>query len=300
MRRMRRFVVLVIVVWLAACSRATLVPRVGPGPLATTELVNRSELIFVGSINSFKFSEPIHAHIPLFPQLDECMVPVRVSVTVENVLQGSIRRGPLEYYFFGSVCSTMGPVENPSVNPRSIFFLRRESGTWRVTEDYWKNRLWIFSGRHSDDLIRGKNVAEAIPLILLTPGDNFSPEDFASLGLVWATGPSMELVGEEATHSLIRPLLTHPDLYLRCKVCTMLAPEADKWDCAGPVLDAVLNRLSTGEAGWLKPDLLTDIQMLTDHADREVRQRVTRMIPGIRLHIGPLPKLPPATTTGLR
>lgn len=50
----------------------------------------------------------------MFPQLDHCLIPVRVTVSVENSIKGSVRPGLFKYYYFGSDCGTMGPVENPS------------------------------------------------------------------------------------------------------------------------------------------------------------------------------------------
>jgi hypothetical protein len=129
MRRMGRSLALISVVLLASCNRPALVPRIGPGPLSTTDLVRRSEIIVVGSITNFKFGERVDAQIPLFPDLDHCLIPVRVTVSVENSIKGNVPAGPLVYYYFGSVCGTMGPVESPSRHPRSIFFLRRERGS---------------------------------------------------------------------------------------------------------------------------------------------------------------------------
>ena len=68
MRRMRRSLGLLCVTLLASCSRPMLVPRVGSGPLATTELVRRAEAIFIGSITNFKFGDRVHSQIALFPQ----------------------------------------------------------------------------------------------------------------------------------------------------------------------------------------------------------------------------------------
>jgi hypothetical protein len=297
---MRRSHILLNVLLFASCNRPALVPKVGSGPLATTDLIRHSEAIFVGSISSFKFGERIHAHVPLFPELNDCLVPVRVTVSIENVLRGSLRPGALDYYYFASVCAIMGPVENPTSNQRSIFFLRREHGRWRTIEDYWKNRLWIFSGRHSDDLIRGRTVYEAIPLILLTPGEGFSAERFASEGFSWGAGPARELVGEAGARRLLTPILKHPDLYVRFQACITLEPHDGPWDCAGPVLAAVLDRVVSGDSAWITPRIFFDLQMLAGHADRTIQQRTKRLFPMMKIHTGPPGSLPPPTATPLR
>jgi hypothetical protein len=296
---MRRSHILLNVFLFASCNRPAPVPKVGSGPLATTDLIRHSEVIFVGSISSFKFGQRVHAYIPLFPELNDCLVPVRVTVSIENVLRGGLRPGALDYYYFASVCATTGPVEDPASHRRSIFFLRREHGRWRTIEDYWTNRLWIFSGRHSDDLIRGRTIYEAIPLVLLTPGEGFSAERFAS-ELAWGTGPARELVGEAGARRLLTPLLKHPDLYVRCQACIKLEPHDGPWDCAGPVLAAVLDRVVSGDSAWITPRIFSELQMLAGHADRTIQQRTKRLFPMMKIYSGPPGSLPPPTATPLR
>jgi hypothetical protein len=263
-------------------------------------LISRAETIFIGSIRSFKFGDRVHAKIPLFPQLNDCLVPVHVTVSIENVLRGSVRPGPLDYFYFASVCAITGPVEDPSSHPRSVFFLRKEHGHWRAIEDYWMNRMWVFSGRHSDDLIRGKTVEEAIPLVLLTPGEGYSQKQFASEGLAWGSGPARNLLGEAGARQLIVPLLGNPDLYVRCEACIALEKHDGPWDCAGSVLSAVLDRLATGDSAWITSQILFDIELLAGHANRTIQGRAKRMLPMIKVHSGPLAILPPPSATGLR
>ena len=225
---------------------------------------------------------------------------MRVTILVENVLRGSIRPGPLDYYYLGSVCAITGPVEDPSSPPRSVFFLRKQHGQWRAIEDYWKNRVWVFSGRHSDDFIRGKTVEEAIPMILLTPGEGYSPKKFASEGLAWGSGPARNLLGEAGVRRLLMPLLEHPDVYVRCEACIILEPHDGPWECAGPVLSAVLDKLATGDSAWITPRIHSDIEMLAGHAERTIQERAKRLLPMIKIHSGPPGTLPPPSAKDLR
>ena len=300
MNRMRRGLILAGSLLFAACGKPALMPRVGSGPLPTTELISRADAIFVGSITAFRFANRVHARVPLFPQLNDCLVPVRVTVSVENVLRGSASTGALTFYYFGTLCGTMGPVENPSTNPRSIFFLRQEHNQWRAIEDYWTNRVWVFSGRHPDSLIRGKTVEQAIPLILLTPGEGFSAEKFASPGLVMGHSDAIQLLGEVAARRLITPIMKHPDPYVRCEACITLESHDGLWDCAGPVLAPILDRLASGDSAWITPGILSDIQVIVNHADRRVQWRAKHLLPAIRIHRGPAGILPSPTSAGPR
>ena len=162
-------------------------------------------MILVGTMASITFGTAVRTNVP---QLNDCLVPVTVGVSVENVLRGSLS-SHLDFVYFGTLCATTGPVESPEIGSRSVFFLRKDSGHWRPLSDYWRNRLPVFTGKPDSDVMIGKPIEEAISEIILTPGASYS-----NAGLVQAlatlTPESASLIGASATAGLIRPLLGHP------------------------------------------------------------------------------------------
>lgn len=196
------------------------------------------------TIRDFKVSQKAQAHVPRFPQLDGCLVSVRVTFSVENVLRRSLLPGPLDYYYFGTLCGTMGPVEN-LFPPRNVFFLRKQQGHWTAIEDYWMNRIPVRGGRHSDNLGRGKSGEDAIPEILLTPETDTQPRlllcRFSDEG-----NNATVLLGAAGARRLIVPLLNHPDLNVRAEACIALERDSGPWSCTGPALPTGLDRLAAG------------------------------------------------------
>ena len=175
-----RTAALLLIAVLASCSRPPLKPRILNGPLPTTELINDAELIVVGTMTSLTFGKPIHMNIP---NLSDCLIPVRVSVSVENVLRGSVT-AKLSFDIPQPNCGTSGPVESPRLGTRSVFFLRKDAGRCIRLADYWMNRIPVYTGRHSNEFLLGKPIEQAISELLLTAGIGCSTKQLEeALGL---------------------------------------------------------------------------------------------------------------------
>jgi hypothetical protein len=129
---MRSLASLMAVLVLASFGEPRLVPHVRQGPLGTSELIRRADAILIGTITTLEFGDRIHTEVAGMPGLTDCLLPVRVTVSVEHVLRGDTGPGPLDYQYFGAACGTMGPVESPHPDTRSIFFLRKQLGRWTV------------------------------------------------------------------------------------------------------------------------------------------------------------------------
>jgi len=286
---------LLLITAFASCGSPQLQPRVLGGPLSTPELIKGAEIIIVGTITSITFGKVVHTSVPLFPQLNDCLVPVRISVSVENVLRGSIPNR-LNFEYFGTVCGTMGPVESPQGGSRSMFFLRNDSGRWRPLADYWRNRIPVLTGRHGNELLVGKPIEEAISEILLTPSDNYTTAGLVQ-ALATATSESSSLIGPSATERLLVPLLNHSDMQVRVQACLELNAFGNSFeDCARRLVDENLDLMARQGFGAISPGLAVDLERLANYSDPDTISRAQRLLPFSKIAAppAPTPLLPPA------
>lgn len=228
----RGLTALAVCLALTSCRNTELRPRI-ISSLGIPELLTRAEVIVVGAVKSVSFGRHAVSSVPSVPGLNDCLVPTRVTVVIENVVRGSVP-SVLDFVYFSSICAMVGPVESINIGARSVFFLVSEQGHWRPLTDYWMARIPVLTGRHNQSLLRGKSVPEAISEILLTPGDRPSAEALVH-ALAVSTSESFALVGGTATARLLRPFLSHPDLHVRVRACLALkhvAGGAEGGDCA--------------------------------------------------------------------
>lgn len=283
-----------------SCGGTRREPRVLDGPLPTADLIKDAEAILVGTVTSLTFGETTRQSVPLFPQLRDCLVPVRAGVSVENVLRGSVPGG-LEFEYFGTVCGTSGPVELLKHGSRSVFFLQRDSGRWRPLADYWRNRLPVYTGRHSDQFLAGKPIEQAISELLLTPGAGYSPEGLA-YALAASTPEAASLIGRLATAQLISPLLSHTDLRVRIQACLQLTESGNAFgDCASRIVGENLDLFAReGFSSAVPPGLTFDLERLTAYSDPDTRSRAERLLPFFRIAATVPPLAAPPLPAGLR
>ena len=270
-----RTAALLLIAVLASCSRPPLKPRILNGPLPTTELINDAELIVVGTMTSLTFGKPIHMNIP---NLSDCLIPVRVSVSVENVLRGSVT-AKLSFEYLGPNCGTSGPVESPRLGTRSVFFLRKDAGRWRPLADYWMNRIPVYTGRHSNEFLLGKPIEQAISELLLTAGIGCSTKQLEE-ALALSMPISSALIGLPATDQLLKPYLNHPDLRVRAQACHDLnGSGASTEDCASRLIRENLDIVDKRGFEAVPPGVVLDLQQLVSYADPATRDRFTAVLP---------------------
>jgi hypothetical protein len=291
---LRTAATLLLIAEFASCSRPSLKPRILDGPLPTAELIRSADVIVVGTMTSLILGKPIHTNIP---NLNDCLVPAWVNVSVENVLRGSVPTS-LEFEYFGSNCGTSGPVESPQLGSRSVFFLRRDSEVWRSLADYWMNRIPVYTGRHAHEFLVGKPIEQAISEILLTPG-----AESTTVGLIEAltlSAPmSSSLIGPVAVEQLLKPYLSHPDMGARVRACGELNGFGDSSeDCASRLVGENLDLIAKRGFGAIPPSLVLDLEQLSNYAESNTRGRFRTVLPFLK-DAGmappvPAPLVPPA------
>jgi hypothetical protein len=131
-----------------------------------------SPLIVVGTVQSV---EQLGWRNPFTP--DGGIVPFRVRVRVENLLQGTFSSPMLDVYTFLEVGTYVGPEPMGfAVGYRYIFYLRRQADRWLTTCDVLATCIdRVLSGHHGD-FKRDPRVplSDDILRLLLTRGDNAS------------------------------------------------------------------------------------------------------------------------------
>lgn len=272
----RRLTGLMCVGLFGSCGAPRFSPRIGRGPLDVAELVKRSDAVVVGTIGPIAVARK--------PRIGDCSALIRVSVSLENVLRGHVPGRTLEYYNFSPWCGFVGPVDIPHSGERSVLFLREDSGHWRTIEDYWSNRLRVFSGGHPDSMVENQPIEEAIARILLTPGDGDSSEDFA-VGVMQGSGIAVMLVGDDGALPLLEPLLAHPDFSVRVASCAELnsikQPEGT-WACANAIVPEFLDQFSRGRLPWGTSHAPPFLELVASHAEPSIRARAEEAFPALR------------------
>lgn len=104
---------------------------------------------------------------------------------------------------------------------RRVFLLVQEGTILRSMVDLRESEARICTGRH-DRVPAGVDLPHRISALLLTPGHDFSPDDFAGC-LSSSRYESVELVGFADTFSAIRPFLQSSSKHLRDQACLELA-----------------------------------------------------------------------------
>jgi hypothetical protein len=251
---------------LASCGPPPLQPEGAARP-PLRDLVRRSDAIVVGtSAQAARTSRQGG---------DDCASLMRLTITAENVLAGNPPRRAFDDYYFGPRCGSSDYLELPKPGSRGILFLRKDHGYWRTVADYW-GFLPVHSGRHMAPSLAGKPVEQQIAEILLTPGEGYSPGDFALDGD--ASDAARALIGPGPANQMIQSLLDHPDIRVRVAACVALARDDPNASCASRVLSAYLDRFEKGDFTGISRSLVIRLRALEGYAEPSVRSRAPYLL----------------------
>ena len=104
-----------------------------------------------------------------------------------------------------------------------MFFLDRTAdGTLRASFDVTVSRVPIVSGTHDLSTVSSRPLNDQITYLMLTPGNNVSPDDFAE-SLTKQALDVEPLIGQAGTLELLKPLLTNPSERIRASACLTVA-----------------------------------------------------------------------------
>ena len=200
---------------LASCSDHVPALRLDlPKKYTSEDMIRNAEIIVVGKVQSQKLVGPIVQGYRL----------VQVSITVENVIQGTVKTAqPLTFYFYWPyLYGTTGDVNSLRGDRRYIFFLKQEDGVLRAVWDLMRSNIIVSSGRHNTlPLTEERPLIERIAVMLLTPGDDLNPSQFSD-GLLRSTPFALYYVGSWRTANLLIALLRSPERAVRTGACEEL------------------------------------------------------------------------------
>jgi hypothetical protein len=112
----------------------------------------------------------------------------RITVRVENVLQGDVSPGILPIYYFINLRRSTGPAMlgmdgmhgTWHIGDRELFFLQRDTGVLRtICDNYAHCVIPVLSGSHADvQFDASKPITKRIVDILLTRGEGCTDQDW--------------------------------------------------------------------------------------------------------------------------
>jgi hypothetical protein len=194
--------------------------------------------IIVVSVKSANWLGPA---IEITPPQRAVVRLVRVDGEVENIIQGELPKGPIQFYFFANTTSKDGYTTIKywlTPGRRYVVFLREEAGVLRTMADLAPPKIQVLSGRH-DQIATGKSPSDlgrAILHIALTPTGDYD-KVFAS-GIQQTVSSILEFVAPSDLARSLRILLTHPDRAIQDQACLTIAREFRYRD---PCLPKLLN-----------------------------------------------------------
>lgn len=176
-------------------------------------LLQRADTIVVGTIADVTWGKTsIPANWTGQPFIETARL-VTVRVVIENVIRGAVKTGELTVRYWGAgIYTNAHSLNRPIVGERALHYLVKENDGFRYVTDVIRSTTLVSSGTHPGSMIPGNTGAEVkIARILLTPGEDCDPAEFAS-GLGAAVQHSLELVGFTGTLPLMQALLQDPDV----------------------------------------------------------------------------------------
>jgi hypothetical protein len=218
---------------------------------------------------------------------------VRARVTVENVLQGESREGPVEIYYHRNAANSL------EAGQRYVFFLTRDQGVLRAVWDHPRSAILVESGSHGGPP-RQRAVADQVSAMLLTPGNDMNAARFAR-DLAGAVAFAMDHIGRWRTAKLLQRLTTDPRPQIRQSACAQLTAWYWGQDACWDRLDGIAAgapaavsraaererraRTADPERWWKQmstarppADLLDELRLLTTHKDPQIRARYCRFL----------------------
>ena len=153
----------------------------------------------------------------LFAQL------AKVEADVENVIQGTLAKGPVWFYFFTSTVPKFTTWFE--TNKRYVVFLRLEGNVMRTMSDITGAHFEILSGRHAElphtSEPGADKAGEAIAFAALTPSEDHAAAFANSLGRTHSK--VVHFAKPAFVARLLRNLLNNPGGEIRERACYTLS-----------------------------------------------------------------------------
>lgn len=242
-------------------------PHLQPRELLPDESVGRSFWllspdIVVAKIEKAEWEGP---EIEITPPQKMVVRLVSVRAEVENVVQGDVPRGPIQFYFFANTLSRNGyhtVLEWFEPGGRYIVFLRKDGGVLRAIADVAGLNIQIWSGRHdhiptpqTEPAVHDPGVD--IAYLALSPSTDVETGFAATIQRVYdrllQVAPPSEIL------LLLRNLLSHEGTELREQACLTLSRSFRYRD---PCLAELLR--SADEATRIQAGMLLRMQSSAD------------------------------------
>jgi hypothetical protein len=212
---------------LASAQVPHLYPRILlPGEAVGSSFWLMSPVIAVVKVQHAAWLGP---EIEISPPKQTVVRLVRVDAEIENVIQGGLSKGHVQFYFFTNTpsshcCKTVLYWLEPG--GRYVVFLREDGDVLRTMSDVDEPTVRILSGLHDRIEVPGADPRRHDPgrVILnaaLAPTPDYE-KGFAQ-GLEHTYSVTAPFVGPADSARLLRNLLTHPDASIRAQACLTLA-----------------------------------------------------------------------------
>jgi hypothetical protein len=139
----------------------------------------------------------------------------RITVNVEETIKGTIKSGPLSFFYFRYSPDTseidLGARRYiPDVGQRRMFFLKPAGSMYRMIGDVLDYTLPVNTGSHSGELCTGQSPGCCIARILLIPHPDVETQWYL-VNLIQSEAVAEILCSRQATEELMRSLTQHSD-----------------------------------------------------------------------------------------
>jgi hypothetical protein len=188
-RRTSRLSLLVCTLLFASCDRPPAISEYPPFVDLPFDRISTVPVILVGQIVAYsKVGRPRPSRWGRSYGTSDLMQLNRITVRVENVLQGNVSLGILPVYYFMNLRMSTGPPTlgmdgmggTWHISDRELFFLQRDTDVLRTICDNFAHCVVpVSSGSHADaNPDPSKPITERIVDLLLTRGKGCSDRDW--------------------------------------------------------------------------------------------------------------------------
>jgi hypothetical protein len=182
-----------------------------PEQMTPDQMVERADLVFIGVIEGQHLdSWPFFVAPGSGGEGKNYWRPLRRRVRVETVVKGSNPGPEIDIYEIFWTGGATGNWNSTQESKRYLFMVRRESGRWHITRDYWRSIYQVRSGYHARlPFDESRNLWERYALMNYWIG---ADQDGSLLGIgdaLFRANPGQKL-GWWRQVKLLRGLLKHP------------------------------------------------------------------------------------------
>jgi hypothetical protein len=206
-----------------------------PHPLGIVDRIERSNLIVVGVVES---ETSVHGGRRT-QRADSMPLELRrVGVRVEGVIKGQYDGAQLSFVYYRATGAWDGPAPNLLVpGERAIFYLMREGGVLRATNDAYSSHTEIVTGKHAiQAAASAEGVRQLIARLLLLPGEGVDISRYVA-SLYVEVAVALDVVSQAQTADLLSGLLQNSNGQVRGRACILLAqPPLTDRDCLPNVI----------------------------------------------------------------